>query len=331
MGDLSLFNNLTVLKRDGRKETLNIDNIRKQTKLACEGLNVSEEEFISSVKINFYDNIPTREIQELLIKTAADLIAVDRPDYTFVGARLKLYDLYHSIKHVYGKQGSGDVYEKVSIKDYFDKFGHTLSDFQHKYSESDIEYLNSLIDGSKDLLFNLPAVYVLMNQYLNRTGYTTSSKHEQEKPFIVELPQHMLMVMCMYNCQFEDESKRLDIIKEQYEYFSNQYIIAASPQMSNGRIKNGSVASCLVTSTKDNLESISRMFQLVMFGSKRGAGWGVDISRIRSLGAPIANLTNASKGKVRLCKVLDDLSVYIDQGGKQIFMLPLLATIVKNK
>lgn len=317
MADLSLFNNLKVLKRDGRQEVLNIDNIRKQTKLACEGLNVSEEEFISSAKINFYDNIPTREIQELLIKTASDLIAVDRPDYTFVGARLKLYDLYHSIKHVYGVQGSGDVYKKVSIQDYFDKFGYTLGDFYKSYTKEEIEEINSYVDGEKDLLFNLPAVYVLMNQYLNRTGFSTDSKHVKEKAYIVELPQHMLITMSMFNCQFEKKEKRLSIIKEQYEFLSNQYIIAASPQMSNGRIKNGSVASCLVTSAKDNIESISRMFQLVMFGSKLGAGWGVDISRIRSLGSPIGMLTNASKGKVRLCKVIDAITTYIDQGGRR--------------
>lgn len=332
------FNNLYVLKRDGRKELLNVDNIRKQTKLACDGLNVSEEEFINRAKINFYNNIPTNEIQENLIRTAANNIAVDTPDYTFVGARLKLYDLYHKIKHIYGKQGSGCVYSKVSIQDYFDKFGHTLSDFYKSYSKEEIEYLNSLIDPQKDLLFNLPAVYVLINQYLNRVGEKTSSKHFHGETKVIELPQHMLMVMAMFNSQNEhmvngkeDRQNRLDIIKEQYEFLSNQYIIAASPQMSNGRIKNGSVASCLVTSAKDNIESIANMFVSAMYGSKRGAGWGIDLSRIRAMGGPIGTLTNASKGKMKPIRVLDALADYIDQGGSLFFMPPLLATIVKNK
>lgn len=312
-------NKLFVTKRDNRTEPLNLENIRKQTRLACGGLNVSEEEFINLTKIHFYDGIPTREIQDILIKTAQNLIEVDRPDYTYVAGRLKLYDLYHKIKHDYGVPGSGDVYEKVSIKDYFNKYGDLLDDFYKTYTDEEIEELNSCIDSSKDLLFNIVAVYVLTTHYLNRVGYEVVNgvKHKIKNK-IVELPQHMLMVLAMFNCHKEDKSKRIDLIKEQYYYLSNQYIIPASPQLANGRIKNGSVASCLVTSMADNIQSIFEIYGVLAFGSKAGAGWGLDISRIRSLGAPVGTNSNASKGKVKLCRILDGLANYIDQGGKRI-------------
>lgn len=315
MDNLTPFQNLTVTKRDGRQETIDISKIRKQTILACDGLNVKEEELIESAKINFYNKITTREIQDLLIKTAERLIDVDRPDYTYVAARLKLYDLYHSIKHTYGVPGNGDVYKKVSLKDYFTNYGYTLDDFYKSYSDEEIEELNRCIDSEKDLLFGITAVYILTRQYLNKIAFDKDNRLIKIKNTIVELPQHMLMTIAMYNCQKENKDLRIELIKKQYYYLSNQYIIPASPQLSNGRIKNGSTASCLVTSANDNIESIASRFTALMYGSRAGAGYGIDISRIRSLGDPVGENANSSKGKVRVCRVLDSLSVYIDQGG----------------
>lgn len=320
---------INIIKRDGRVESFNINNIRKQTIQACEGLkNVTEEELLFATNINFYDGMKSKEIQSALISTAESMIDVDRPDWTFVAARLSLYDLYHSISHVYGKaEIKGDVYKKVHLQDYLDKFGHTLDDFYKTYTKEEVDELNSCIDSSKDLLFNYPAVQTMKSSYLNRTSKISEDKEDKTGTDIIELPQHMFMVVAMYNCQYEVKEKRIDIIKDFYYYMSNQYFIPASPQLSNGRLKNGSVASCLVTSVKDNLPSINSRFGAITLGSRAGAGWGLDITRLRSMGAPIAGIANSSKGKVPFCKVIDSLSIYIDQGGKPIFMPPLLATI----
>lgn len=313
-----------VVKRDGRKEELKIENIRKQTFEACEGLkNVSPEELEINAKIRFYNGISSKEIQNYIIESAHNLIDIDKPDYTFVAGRLKLYDLYHHIKHIYGKAGSGDVYKKVSIKDYFDKFGHTLDNFYKSYTDEEIEELNGIIDSSKDLLFSYPAVLVMVQTYLNRTSFTNDKHLDRNKTDIIELPQHMFLALAMYNAQHEKKEIRLDVVKELYYHMSNQYFIPATPQLANGRIKNGGTASCLVSSVKDTIESVMNGLTVLGFGSKIGAGYGFDISRLRSRGAPIAGIANMSQGKIPYCKVLDSLSLYVDQGGQQIRLASL--------
>lgn len=309
---------IQIVKRSGEKEPLNIENIRRQTIPACEGLNfVTYEELELNASIHFYDGMTSREIQNSLIESAHNLIDETRPDWTFAAARLSLYDLYHDISHLYGVKGiKGDIYKRISIKDYFNKFGHTLSDFYKTYSDSEIEELNSIIDSKKDLLFNYAAVLILRNTYLNRTSELDGDDINREVTQVVELPQHMLMSIAMFASQNESKDKRLQVVKDLYEVISNQYFIPATPHLSSGRVRNGNLASCLVTSFNDSIESINSGIAAVNLGSKAGAGWGIDISRVRSINAPIKGRANASRGKVPLCKVLDSLSLYIDQGGK---------------
>ena len=107
---------MKVQKRNGTTQELDIAHIRKQTIPACEGLtNVSYEELELGAKIMFTDGITTKKIQEALIRSAESKIALDAPDWMYVAARLRLYDLYHRIKHYYGHTGAdkdGDVYDK---------------------------------------------------------------------------------------------------------------------------------------------------------------------------------------------------------------------------
>lgn len=80
---------LTVQKRNGRIEPLDISKIQKYTSSAVQGLdNVSQSELEVDAKIQFRDKITTEEIQKTLIKTAVDKIDIDRPNWTFVAARL---------------------------------------------------------------------------------------------------------------------------------------------------------------------------------------------------------------------------------------------------
>lgn len=304
-----------VVKRDGSKEPLNINNIRKQTIEACDGLEyTSYEELELKARISFYDGITSRHIQEALIRAALDLNGLGQPNYIYVAGRLALYDLYHDIKSIYGRKESGDVYAKVSIQDYFDKFGYTLSDFYKKYSKEEIIYFNSLIVSERDKLFAYPAVKLMLSHYLNRTS-KINGKIDKNKKYLIELPQHMFMVIAMFNCQNMKED-RMEAVKELYELLSRQYVIPATPQLANGRIKKGSLASCLITSAADNLESILERAQVVGFGSKIGSGWGIDFSRIRSVSSPIGGESCRSNGKLPLLKHFDSLALYVDQGGK---------------
>jgi ribonucleoside-diphosphate reductase alpha chain len=137
-----------VKKRDGRIELLDISKIQKYTSAACEGLkNVNQSELELDAKIQFRDGISTEEIQQTLIKTAVDKIDVDRPDWSFVAARLFLYDLYHKVSRWTGYNHLKEYFEKG------EKEGRILLGLKEKY---DLDELIDYIEPKRDLQFTHP-------------------------------------------------------------------------------------------------------------------------------------------------------------------------------
>lgn len=257
---------MKVIKRNGEYEDLNIQNIRVQTIDACEGLEgTSYEELELDSQIHFFDGIKTSDIQSSLIKAAMNKITIDRPNWTYVAARLSLYDLYHQLLKYHKKDKKGkDIYKVITLKDNlninYDIYGNNHEDINwiDKYTDDEIEELNSVIDSSRDLLFDLSGVINLRERYLAK------------KDDIVELPQHFHMCVSMFIMQNENKDKRLQLVKDQYEILSTLKYINASPINSNGRLKSGGLISCLVTSMGDSLESITDTWSEVARGSKIG-------------------------------------------------------------
>ena len=302
---------MEVIKRNGERQTLSIDRIRKQTIPACEGLEGVDHntlEFASSIR--FKDGISTTDIQNALIKAAESSIALDAPNWMYVAARLRLYDLYHRIKHYYGITGEhkdGDVYEKVSIYDVVSKHPELYSDhIKSKYTKENFDELNKEIKSERDKLFTTAAVQTLTSRYLGVNGSE-----------IIELPQHMFMLIAMYAASVEEtEEQRLEWAKAYYKELSTLRMIAATPINSNGRFDRGSTASCFLTSMTDTLESIFDTYKEVGFGSASGGGWGIDITRLRALGGKLRNRDNAASGPVPFVKILNDIALAVNQGGE---------------
>lgn len=296
---------MKVQKRDGRLEELNIENIRKQTIPACEGLaGTSYEDLELSASILFTDGIKTSDIQKALINTAHNKISLDKPNWGFVAARLGFYDIYHTIKETYRIKESGDVYKHVTLQMYLDRAEHILSNFVNKYSKEDIEKLNNIIDGKKDMLFNYPGYRVLKDRYLLI-----------DLGELIELPQHMIMAIAMFVAQNEED--KVYWASEFYKVISDLKFIPATPIQSNGRVKNGSTASCFLTSIADTSDSIFDSYKEIAFGSKVGGGWGVDVTRLRSLGSTIGHRLNAAGGAIPFIKILNDIALAVDQNGKR--------------
>lgn len=296
---------MKVQKRDGRLEELNIENIRKQTIPACEGLaGTSYEDLELSASILFTDGIKTSDIQKALINTAHNKISLDKPNWGFVAARLGFYDIYHTIKETYKIKESGDVYKHVTLQMYLDRAKHILSDFVNKYSKEDIEKLNSIIDSKKDMLFNYPGYRVLKDRYLLI-----------DLGELIELPQHMIMAIAMFVAQNEED--KVYWASEFYKVISDLKFIPATPIQSNGRVKNGSTASCFLTSIADTSDSIFDSYKEIAFGSKVGGGWGVDVTRLRSLGSNIGHRLNAAGGAIPFIKILNDIALAVNQNGKR--------------
>ena len=144
---------ITVIKRSGRVETLDISKIQKYTASAVEGISgVSQSELETDAKLHFRDRITTEEIQQTLIKAAMDKIDIDTPNWTFVAARLFLYDLYHRVSNFTGYK---------SLKEYFEQGeneGKIVKGLKEKF---DLDLLDSKIDPSRDLQFNYLGIKTL--------------------------------------------------------------------------------------------------------------------------------------------------------------------------
>lgn len=294
---------MKVQKRDGRLEELNIENIRKQTIPACEGLaGTSYEDLELSAKIMFTDGIKTSDIQESLIRAAQNKIDMDAPKWTYVAARLRLYDLYHRIKRIYGKEQSGDVYNIVTLSDYINRNKELFSDWYTKYTNEEIKELNNYIVSSRDKLFTLPAILTVENRYL--------LVNTDE---VVELPQHMFMTIAMFVAQHEAD--KLTWVKRFYDQTSTLQFIAATPINANGRKKDSATASCLVHSMADTLDSIMETLNDLAQGSKLGAGHGVDTSRLRATGSILRGIKNRGTGIVPIMKLHNDIALAVNQLG----------------
>lgn len=296
-----------VIKRNGTKELLNIQQIRKQTiEACCELEGVSYEELELDAQILFKDGIKTEFIQQALINTAINKVNVDTPNWTYVAQRLSLYDLYHKIKHKYNKKVSGDVYELVTLKDYIKSNIDIFSKWYETYTDEEIDYLNSKIVSKRDLLFDYTGFELLKNMYL--------AKNNGE---YVELPQHMHMAIAMFNMQHEDKSKRLKLVEKYYYYISTLKVINATPINANGRLSAGGLVSCILITVEDSLDEIMNKLKECAMSSKQGSGVGIDFSRVRSLGSNIGINTNAAGGKIPFLKMFNSVSIAVDQAGKR--------------
>ena len=163
-------NGTKVLKRDGQTESLNLEKVHKMTEEACEGLaGVSASQVEIQSGIQFYDGISTAEIQEILVRSASDLIDLDAPNYQFVAARLLLFGLY---KQVFGdwKKGFPSVREHLSKGSDKKIYDSTL---ESKYSEEEWNKINSWVDHNRDWTFTYAGLRQVVDKYLVQDRSTT--------------------------------------------------------------------------------------------------------------------------------------------------------------
>jgi ribonucleoside-diphosphate reductase alpha chain len=187
---------MKVVKRAGVLEKLDIGKIRIVIDFACKGLRVDPLELEMDAQIQFRDGITTKEIQQLLIRTAAEKVSAENPDWTYVAARLLLYDLYKDVGHLRGYKvkdkinGRYKPYNPESfyglIKKYTESgiYGEYLLE---NYTKEEIDQLARYIDPDRDLLFTYTGIKVLYDRYLVR----------DEEGRVIELPQEMYMLIAM--------------------------------------------------------------------------------------------------------------------------------------
>jgi len=310
-----MYSGITVIKRNGRRESLDISKIRKYTQAACKGLEgVDYSELELDAKLQFRDGITTAEIQETLIKTAVDKIDIDRPNWNFVAARLFLYDLYHRVTGFTGYNHLRDYFERG------EKAGRILPGLKEKY---DLDDLNSYIKPERDLQFTYLGIKTLYDRYI--------IKDKENNP--IELPQQLFMGVAMFLAQNETNPESIpekdrDKVnlndpksirgywaKKFYDVISKFEVMVATPTLSNARTTRHQLSSCYVGSMNDNIEGIFDDFKEMALLSKYGGGIGWDVTKIRALGSYIDNHKNAAGGVIPWLKITNDIAIAVDQLG----------------
>lgn len=285
----------TVTKRNGRIELLDVNKIKKYTSSAVEGLSgVSQSDLEMDAKLHFRNGINTYEIQQTLIKTAVDKIDIDTPNWTFVAARLFLYDLYHRVNGFTGYKHLKDYFESAESQ------GKIISGLKEKF---DLELLNSKIEPKRDLQFNYLGIKTLYDRYL--------IKSKENKP--IELPQHMFMSIAMFLAQNEKDKNEWAI--KFYDMISKFEVICATPTLANARTPRHQLSSCYIGSTPDNIEGIFDAYKEMALLSKYGGGIGWDYSKVRGLGSFIDGHKNVGGGVVPFLKITNDVAIAVDQLG----------------
>ena len=265
-----------VRKRNGSVEPLNLDKIHKVVDDACEGLGsaVSASEVEMNSGIQFYDGITTAEIQEILVRSASDLISLDSPNYQFVAARLLLYGLR---KQVFGPSwvdGYPSVFDHA--QQCVDR-GVYDSGIIDKYSEDEWSKINSWIDHERDMLFTYAGLRQVTDKYLVQ---------DRSNNQVFETPQYMYMMIAATLFQ-EYKEDRLSYVKRYYDAISKHKINIPTPIMGGVRTPLRQFASCVLIDSDDTLNSIFTSDMAIGKYVAQRAGIGINAGRIRGINAKI--------------------------------------------
>lgn len=322
-----------VIKRNGELEDLDISQIQEYTRMAVSGLDgTNQSELELDAGISSSQILNTKDIQWKLIKTAVDKIDVDRPNWTFVAARLQLFDYYHQVNPISGEYPTFN--ENVDRLLENKKF---VIGLKEKY---DLSILDLFIEVKRDFQFNYLGIKTLHDRYLIKDNLGN----------LLELPQHAFMGIAMFLSSIEtkiDKKKKKELLEKIsyiaakknvtldmasfasdeekmartywaikfYNMISKFEIMMATPTLSNARTPRHQLSSCYVGSTPDNIEGIFDSYKKMALLSKFGGGIGWDWTDVRSIGSLIDNNANAAGGTIPFLKINNDVAIAVDQLG----------------
>ena len=294
-------NGMQVTKRNGDKESVSFDKITKRISDLCFGLEYIDPIIVAKDTINsLYDGMSTRELDIL----SADICATKShryPSYNKLGGRILSSNIT--------KETLSNYMEVVDILN----LRKLVSDSFYKFVSNNKETIQSFIDYSRDLLFDYFAIKTLERSYLMRIDNV-----------IIERPQHLWMRVAIqiHGCHSYEENdlsteEKLEKVKETYDLLSQLYFTHATPTLFNSGTPRPQLSSCFLYSSDDSIEDIFKTIADTAKISKWAGGIGMSLSNIRSKGSRIRGTNGNSEGIIPLCKTLETVGRYINQGGKR--------------
>jgi ribonucleoside-diphosphate reductase alpha chain len=268
-------NGIKVQKRNGDVEKLDLDKMHLMVDEACKdlaGVSASQVEMTSGIQ--FYDGITTDEIQDILIRSASDLIDLEHPNYQFVAARLLLFTLRKQVFQ--NKKGDApslrDHIQKCAYNDHYDK------QIFEKYSLEEIDKVNTFIYHDRDMLFTYAGLRQVVDKYLIQDRSTGE---------VFESPQFMYIMIALTIFQDYSKETRLDYVKRYYNAVSKHRINIPTPIMAGVRTPLRQFASCVLVDVDDSLDSIFSSDMAIGRYVAQRAGIGINAGRIRGINAKI--------------------------------------------
>lgn len=292
---------LQVTKRDGRKEPLDLEKIHRVVTWAADGLdNVSVSEVELRAQIQIYDGIRSADIHETIIKSAADLISEETPDYQHLAARLAIF---HLRKKAFGRFTPPSLFEQINK---LVSAGRYDAQLLEQYTKEDINELDKYIHHERDMEFGYAAVKQLEGKYLVQNRVTGD---------IYESPQFTYMLIPMSLFGHYPKKQRLDLIRRFYDATSLFKISLPTPIMSGVRTPTRQFSSCVLIECGDSLDSINATSSAIVKYVSQRAGIGVNIGRIRAIGSTIRDGEAYHTGMIPFIKHFQTAVKSCSQGG----------------
>jgi len=292
---------IQVKKRNDALESIDLEKMHKVVFWATEGIeNVSASQVEMRSQIQFYEGITTADIQETLIKSAADLISEEHPNYQFVAGRLINY---HLRKAVYGSYQPWSLLELVERNV---KNGFYDPEILNAYLLEEWIDLDAYIKHARDENFT----YVAMEQW--RGKYLVQNRVTGQ---IFETPQMAYMMISATLFAKYDKATRLQWVKDYYDEVSLGNISLPTPVMAGVRTPQRQFSSCVLIEVDDSLDSINATTSAIVKYVSQKAGIGIGAGRIRALGSPIRNGDSYHTGVIPFYKLFQSATKSCSQGG----------------
>jgi ribonucleoside-diphosphate reductase alpha chain len=280
----NMSNGIKVIKRSGKVEPINLDKMHVMVDLACKdlaGVSASQVEIQSGIQ--FYDGVTTSQIQEILIRSASDLIDLEHPNYQYVAARLLLFSIRKSI---YGK-----LHDIPTLSEHIDKCvnkGVYDEDILSRYTKEEFAKVNSFIDHTRDFLFTYAGLRQVVDKYLvqDRSGGG-----------VYETPQFMYMMIALTIFAEYPKETRMS-----YDAISKHKINIPTPIMAGVRTPLRQFASCVLVDVDDTLDSIFTSDMAIGRYVAQRAGIGINAGRIRGINSKIRGGEVAHTGVIPFLK-----------------------------
>jgi ribonucleoside-diphosphate reductase alpha chain len=294
-------NGIHIVKRSGGAEPLNINKIHKVVEHACEGLaGVSSSQIEMNANLQFYDGMSTDEIQEVLVRSANDLISLDNPNYQYAAARLLTYGLY---KQVFGEYSAVPLVDIINANIERGLYDPAILEI---YTSEEIATLDSYIRHKRDENFTYAGMRQVVDKYLVQ---------DRSSGEIFETPQYMYMMIAATLFANYPTETRMHYVRRYYDATSLFKVNIPTPVMAGVRTPVRQFASCVLVDSNDTLDSIFASDMAIGRYTAQRAGIGINAGRIRGVNAKIRGGEVAHTGIVPFLKKFESTVRCCTQNG----------------